>query len=166
MQLFIRYVYVISPSKILYQITVNHYAIIQVPEAHFEHIKAHLKTLNLLSVADNWGVWMYALYLFLLTIWWSMHWDEASACPYTHLEDVIAGKNSPIIALLIICAELAGGLAVFRYIRILWALQLVPTHKNRAYGDCTTDLQARATSTMQRNLICMERMLSSSYVNF
>jgi len=148
MQLFITYVYVISSSKVLYQIIVSHYTpyYSSACKANSEHVKVRLKTLNLLSVADNWGVWMYALYLFLLTIWWSMHWDEASACPYTHLEDVIAGKNSPIIALLIICAELAGGLAVFRYIRILWALQLVPTHKNRAYGDCTTDLQARAAN--------------------
>ncbi|EZA57569.1 Aquaporin-12A [Ooceraea biroi] len=99
---------------------------------------------ELIIVADNWGVWMYALYLFLLTIWWSMHWDEASACPYTHLEDVVAGKKSLIIAFLTICAELAGGLAVFRYIRMLWAFQLVSTHKNRAYGDCSTDLQVSA----------------------
>lgn len=86
---------------------------------------------------------MYALYLFLLTIWWSMNWDEASACPYTHIEDVIIRKKPLTIAFLSICAELAGGLIIFKYIQILWAFQFVSTHKNRAYGDCTTDLQAR-----------------------
>lgn len=28
-----------------------------------------------------------------------------------------------------------------RYIQILWALEIVPTHKDRAFEDCTTDLQ-------------------------
>lgn len=73
-----------------------------------------------------------------------MIWDEASACPYIHMEDVVVGKKPWGIAFLSICAELAGGLIIFRYIQMLWAFQLVSTHKNRAYGDCTTDLQARA----------------------
>lgn len=99
---------------------------------------------NFLSaVADNWGVWMYGLYLFLLTIWWSTNWDEASACPYTHIEDVVMRGKSLTTALLTICAELAGGLVIFKYIQTLWAFQFASTHKNRAYGDCTTDLQAR-----------------------
>lgn len=101
------------------------------------------KKFELSLVADNWGVWMYALYLFLLTIWWSVNWDEASACPYTHMEDVVIRKKPLIVAFLSICAELAGGLLIFKYIQILWALQFASTHKNRAYGDCTTDLQAR-----------------------
>lgn len=103
------------------------------------------KKFELFSVADNWGVWMYALYLFLLTIWWSINWDEASACPYTHMEDVVIRKKSLIVAFLSICAELAGGLLIFKYIQMLWAFQFASTHKNRAYGDCTTDLQARPT---------------------
>jgi len=102
------------------------------------------KKRNLLSsVADNWGVWMYALYLFLLTIWWSINWDEASACPYTHMEDIVIRKKPLTVAFLSICAELAGGLVIFKYIQMLWAFQFASTHKNRAYGDCTTDLQAR-----------------------
>jgi len=108
------------------------------------------------SVADNWGVWMYALYLFLLTIWWSINWDEASACPYTHMEDVVIRKKSLIIAFLSICAELAGGLVIFKYIQILWAFQFASTHKNRAYGDCTTDLQARPNC--QSSLDSMNRI--------
>lgn len=101
-----------------------------------------------LLVADNWGVWMYALYLFLLTIWWSIMWDEASACPYTHIEDIVAGKKPIGIALLSICAELAGGLIIFKYIQILWALQFASTHKNRAYGECTTELQVKLLSLL------------------
>lgn len=93
-------------------------------------------------VADNWGVSMYAIYLFVLTIYWSIHWGDASACPYTHLEDVFLGNKSLRIALLLIWAELIGGLAIFRYIQVLWSLEIVSTHKNRAFEECTTDLQA------------------------
>lgn len=99
---------------------------------------------ELIIISDNWGVWMYALYLFLLTIWWSIMWDEASACPYTHMEDIADGKKPIGVALLSICAELAGGLIIFKYIQLLWALQLASTHKNRAYAECTTDLQVSA----------------------
>lgn len=84
---------------------------------------------------------MYAIYLFLLTIWWSINWEDATACPYTHLEDFIEGKKSIRDAFLLIWAQLVGGLAIFRYIQILWALEIVQTHKNRAFDDCTTDLQ-------------------------
>lgn len=44
-----------------------------------------------ISVADNFGVATYAVFLFALTIWWSLNWGEATACPYTHIEDVIEG---------------------------------------------------------------------------
>lgn len=84
---------------------------------------------------------MYAIYLFFLTIWWSFNWGDATACPYTHIEDVCEGQKSVRNAFLLIWAELVGGLAVFRYIQLLWALEIVPTHKNRAFEDCTTDLQ-------------------------
>lgn len=43
------------------------------------------------SVAENFGVGTYAIFLFALTIWWSMNWGDATACPYTHLEEVIEG---------------------------------------------------------------------------
>ncbi|XP_046436575.1 aquaporin-11 [Neodiprion fabricii] len=96
---------------------------------------------ELIIVAENWGVSVYAIYLFLLTIWWSMNWGDASACPYTHIEEVIEGKKSLRVAFLLIWAELVGGLVVFRYIQLLWALEIVPTHKDKAFEDCTTDLQ-------------------------
>ncbi|XP_015595611.1 aquaporin-11 isoform X2 [Cephus cinctus] len=92
-------------------------------------------------IADNWGVSMYAIYLFVLTIWWSLNWGDATACPYTHLEELVEGKKSARNAFLLIWAELVGGLVVFRYIQLLWFLEIVPTHKDRAFEDCTTDLQ-------------------------
>lgn len=86
---------------------------------------------------------MYAIYLFVLTIYWSINWGDASACPYTHLEDVFLGNKSLRIAFLLIWAEMIGGLAVFRYIQLLWSFEIVSTHRNRAFAECTTDLQAR-----------------------
>ncbi|CAD1479147.1 unnamed protein product [Heterotrigona itama] len=96
---------------------------------------------ELIIIAENWGVSMYGVYLFVLTIWWSMNWEDASACPYTHIEDVVNGTKSVRDAFLLIWAELVGGLAVFRYIQLLWAIEIVSTHKNKAFEDCTTDLQ-------------------------
>lgn len=96
---------------------------------------------ELIIIAENWGVSTYAIYLFVLTIWWSMNWGDASACPYTHIEDVVQGTKSIRVAFLLIWAELVGGLAVFRYVQLLWALEVVPTHRNKAFGDCSTDLQ-------------------------
>lgn len=66
-------------------------------------------------MADNFGVITYAIFLFLLTIWWSKQWGDATACPYTHLEDVVLNENADIRdAALKIWAELAGGLIVFK----------------------------------------------------
>lgn len=48
---------------------------------------------NVSSVADNYGVATYAIFLFLLTVWWSQVWGDASACPYTHMEDMLEGKS-------------------------------------------------------------------------
>lgn len=87
---------------------------------------------------------MYGVYLFVLTIWWSMNWEDATACPYTHIEDVVNGTKSVRDAFLLIWAELVGGLAVFRYVQLLWALEIVSTHKHKAFEDCTTDLQVSA----------------------
>lgn len=99
---------------------------------------------ELIIIADNWGVSMYGIYLFVLTIWWSMNWEDASACPYTHIEDLIQGTKSLRLAFLSIWAELIGGLVIFRYVQLLWALEIVSTHKNRAFEECTTDLQVPA----------------------
>ena len=76
-----------------------------------------------------------------MTIWWCYVWEDATACPYTHIEDVIEGKKSLREAFLLIWAQLMGGLVVFRYNQFLWYLEVVSTHKDRAFSDCSTDLQ-------------------------
>lgn len=72
-------------------------------------------SLKKFSVSDNYGIGAYAVFLFLLTIWWSLNWEDASACPYTHLEEVVEGKVSVFIAGAKIFAEMAGGLLIFKY---------------------------------------------------
>ncbi|CAG4987461.1 unnamed protein product [Parnassius apollo] len=96
---------------------------------------------ELIIIADNFGVATYAIYLFALTIWWSLNWGDATACPYTHIEDVIEGKGDIRKSLLKIWAELTGGLLVFKYVQMYWALEISETHKDKAFEDCTADLQ-------------------------
>ncbi|KAH9634269.1 hypothetical protein HF086_011529 [Spodoptera exigua] len=94
-----------------------------------------------MRVADNFGVATYAIFLFALTIWWSLNWGDATACPYTHIEDVIEGKGDIRKALLKTWAELTGGILVFKYVQMYWALEISETHKDKAFEDCKADLQ-------------------------
>ncbi|XP_045488900.1 aquaporin-11 isoform X3 [Pieris rapae] len=96
---------------------------------------------ELIVVADNFGVATYAVYLFALTIWWSLSWGDATACPYTHIEDVIEGRGDVRKALLKTWAELGGGMLVFKYVQMYWALEISDTHKDKAVEDCSADLQ-------------------------
>ncbi|XP_050347597.1 aquaporin-11 isoform X3 [Nymphalis io] len=96
---------------------------------------------ELIIVADNFGVATYAIFLFALTIWWSLNWGDATACPYTHVEDVIEGRCDVRKAFLKTWAELGGGMLVFKYVQMYWALEITETHKNKAFEDCTADLQ-------------------------
>ncbi|XP_057670087.1 aquaporin-11 [Diorhabda carinulata] len=100
---------------------------------------------ELIIIADNWGIWAYALYLFLLTIWWGSNWEEASACPYNPVEEVVEGSRDVKSALWIIGSQLLGALVTFRYVQVLWSLELVETHVDKAYEDCTTDLQVETS---------------------
>merc|ERR1712038_1040383 len=43
---------------------------------------------ELIIVADHYGVAAYSVCLFTLTIWWSGHWGDATACPYHHFAAV------------------------------------------------------------------------------
>ncbi|KAL4714267.1 hypothetical protein ACJJTC_009619 [Scirpophaga incertulas] len=95
------------------------------------------------SVADNFGVATYGIFLFALTIWWSLNWGDATACPYTHIEDVIEGKGDIRKALLKTWAELTGGILVFKYVQMYWALEISETHKEKAFEDCKADLQSK-----------------------
>ncbi|XP_055692418.1 aquaporin-11 isoform X2 [Lutzomyia longipalpis] len=96
---------------------------------------------ELIIVADNFGVATYAIYLFLLTVWWSQVWGDATACPYTHMEDMVEGKTSPRNVALKTWAQLMGGCCVFRFVQVLWWLELASTHEGRAFAECTADLQ-------------------------
>lgn len=98
-----------------------------------------MKTL-LFSVADNYGVGMYAFYLFLLTVWWSKNWGDATACPYSPIEELVQGNQIVYKVLLTIFSQVLGGLVIFRYVQYLWALELTETHRGKAFEDCTADL--------------------------
>lgn len=84
---------------------------------------------------------MYAIFLFFLTILWSLVWGDATACPYTHMEDMIEGKTSLRLVLLKTWAQLMGGCCVYRFVQIFWWLEFAHTHEGRAFENCTTDLQ-------------------------
>lgn len=97
--------------------------------------------LNVVLVAENYGVSAYALYLFLLTIWWSKQWENATACPYSPVEEILQGTQYLTTAVLLIISQVLGGIVIFRYVQLFWALELVETHKGRAFEECTADLQ-------------------------
>ncbi|XP_034477424.1 aquaporin-11 [Drosophila innubila] len=96
---------------------------------------------ELIIVADNFGVATYAIFLFLLTIWWGKVWGDASACPYTHMEDVLEGRTSFKEMALRTWAELMGGCCVYRIVQVFWWLEFAETHKGRAFEECNADLQ-------------------------
>ncbi|KAJ3645834.1 hypothetical protein Zmor_023461 [Zophobas morio] len=96
---------------------------------------------ELIIVADNWGIWAYALYLCLLTIWWGKNWENATACPYSHVEEILEGFQDVSYAALLIFSQILGAIVTFRYVQILWAMELVETHRSKAFEDCVADLQ-------------------------
>lgn len=96
---------------------------------------------ELIIIADNYGVGTYAVYLFFLTIWWCSQWEDASACPYTHMEDFCQGNCSLRDVALKTWAALMGGCCVYRFVQIFWWLELTSNHEGRAFEDCKADLQ-------------------------
>uniref|UniRef100_U5EGT0 Aquaporin n=1 Tax=Corethrella appendiculata TaxID=1370023 RepID=U5EGT0_9DIPT len=96
---------------------------------------------ELIIVADNFGVATYAIYLFLLTIWWSYNWESATACPYTYMEQIAEGEVTVKDAALRIWAQLMGGCCIFRYVQFYWWLEIANTHEGRAFEDCSADLK-------------------------
>ncbi|KAM3959645.1 aquaporin isoform 2-T2 [Aphomia sociella] len=119
---------------------------------------------ELIVVADNFGVATYGIFLFALTIWWSLNWGEATACPYTHIEDIIEGKGDIRKAFLKTWAELVGGLLVFKYIQMYWALEISETHKDKAYEECRADLQVPVIygAVVEGVATCLCRLASKS----
>ena len=66
------------------------------------------------SVADNYGVFAYSIFLFALTIWWGQVWGDATACPYFHFESLIEGSMQPLEVAVRTLAEVFGGIAIFK----------------------------------------------------
>jgi aquaporin related protein len=99
---------------------------------------------ELIIIADNYGLAAYGLYLFLLTIWWSMKWGDATACPYNHFEECVQGNMSRQETAVRTVAQTLGGIAVFRVIQLLWSLEIAETHVGRShsavYNVCSADL--------------------------
>ena len=80
-----------------------------------DYLVVNLNAILYVSVAEVYGVRMYALLLFILTLWWASHWEDAAACPYIHVENYLEGTNSLRHTILCCLAELAGGFAIYRY---------------------------------------------------
>jgi len=98
---------------------------------------------ELIIVSDNFGVATYAIFLFVLTVWWSQVWGDASACPYTHMEDMAEGRTSFRDVALKTWAQLMGGCCVWRFVQFFWWLELAEAHKGKAFEDCSADLQVK-----------------------
>ncbi|EAT33473.1 AAEL014108-PA [Aedes aegypti] len=96
---------------------------------------------ELIIVADNFGVATYAVFLFTLTIWWGLQWGNATACPYTYMEQIVQGEVSFKEAALKIWAQLMGGCCVYRYVQLYWWLEMAETHEGRAFEECAADLK-------------------------
>lgn len=100
---------------------------------------------ELVIVADHYGVLAYAVCLFTLTIWWSQHWGDATACPYIHFENWINGPMPILEVLVRTAAQVFGGIAVFKYVQLLWTLEFSETHVGRAHSSsfehCSADLK-------------------------
>ncbi|KAL1518137.1 hypothetical protein ABEB36_001807 [Hypothenemus hampei] len=117
---------------------------------------------ELLIVADNWGVGAYAIFLLLLTIWWSSVWGNASACPYCPMEEAFAGTRDWKSAFQIVGVQLLAAICTFPYVQLLWAMELSETHKDKAYEDCTADLQVDMVlgAIVECALTCLCRVVS------
>eukprot|EP00093_Oithona_nana_P006732 06732.XXX_105051_103143_1 [CDS] Oithona nana genome sequencing. len=100
---------------------------------------------ELIIIADNYGVLAYSVFLFALTIWWGQVWGDATACPYFHFESLYEGSMQALEVAVRTIAATFGGVAVFKYIQVLWALEIAETHAGRAHSaafdHCSADLQ-------------------------
>ena len=91
-------------------------------------------------MSENFGVEYYAVYLFLLNVWWGIAWGDASACPYMHVEDLVDGKTTLADVALCTWAELMGGFCIHRIVQICWWFEYAETHIGRAFVTCNADL--------------------------
>ena len=92
-------------------------------------------------MSEDFGVAYFALYSFLLNVWWSIVWGDASACPYMHVEDLLDGKITLADVALCTWAELMSGFCVYRVVQLYWWFELAETHTGRAFEEINADLQ-------------------------
>ncbi|KAF5296630.1 hypothetical protein FQA39_LY12458 [Lamprigera yunnana] len=95
---------------------------------------------ELIVVADNYGVLTYGLFLFLLTLWWSNVWEDATACPYNVVEDFLDGFKPLTKTIILVASQVLGGIAVYKYVETVWRIQLAETHIGILDEECTADL--------------------------
>ncbi|KOB79337.1 Aquaporin-12, partial [Operophtera brumata] len=78
--------------------------------------------------------------------------------------ELIIGKGDIRKAVLKTWAELAGGLLVFKYVQMYWALEISDTHKDKAYEECRADLQVPVIygAVVEGVATCMCRLASKS----
>lgn len=117
---------------------------------------------ELIIVADNWGVEAYAIYLFVLTVWWSKVWENATACPYNPMEEVMEGTRDTKEAMMVIAVQVIGAFLTFNYVESLWALEITETHIGKAYEDCVADLQVDMLigAAIEAAATCLCRLMS------
>ncbi|KAG0716407.1 Aquaporin-11 [Chionoecetes opilio] len=96
---------------------------------------------ELIIIADNYGVGAYAIFLFLMTIWWSNSWGSATACTYTLLEEYVETGSNPVHVLLKIIAQVIGAIVSFSWMKRLWMIEVAATHMGRGVDDCEADLK-------------------------
>ncbi|ODM94590.1 Aquaporin-12 [Orchesella cincta] len=97
---------------------------------------------ELCVIADNYGIWMYAVTLYAMCLWWAIFWNDATACPYTHVEDFVSGHSGFNMTVLIILIEILGGIAAYPlYVKKFWLYKFIPIHAQRIYRNrCPADL--------------------------
>jgi hypothetical protein len=49
----------------------------------------------------------------------------------------------------------------YRYVQLLWSLEIAETHHNRAFGDCFTDLQVKYHGTRQSDKCPLSEKLNT-----
>ncbi|OXA60708.1 aquaporin-11 [Folsomia candida] len=99
---------------------------------------------ELCIIADNYGIHAYATYLFLLTVWWSYRWGDASACPYTHIEDLLQGQATFKYVLLVVFVQVFSGWAIYPfYVKKFWLMQYERKHVEHVEA-CSADLTVPA----------------------
>merc|ERR1712176_695398 len=129
---------------------------------------------ELIIIADNYGLAAYGIYLFLATIWWSLHWGDATACPYNHFESCVEGTMTKQETIVRTIAQVIGGVAVFRLIQVLWSIEIAETHVGRShsaiYNVCSADLtvpvlHGAIIEGVATSMVCAAFSTSGGYLN-